>query len=42
MIGINSNCQGIVKLCDKDCRNNYTIGHQTLNILFSIVDITIE
>ena len=26
-----------VSLCKWDCRGNYTIGHQTLNILFSVM-----
>ena len=26
-----------MKSCNKDCTNNYTIDHQTLNILFSVV-----
>ena len=26
-----------MNLCNRDCRGNYTTGHQTLNILFSVV-----
>ena len=28
-----------MKSCNRDCRNNYTICHQTLNILFSVVSL---